>query len=72
MKQGIFVKNHEGVILAPLQRFGLADKIVLRPDDTSLYITQDLHLAYLKDKYRLDSSIYVVGSEQDLYFKQLV
>lgn len=71
LKKGVFTKNQEGVILAPLDKFGLPDKIVLRPDDTSLYITQDLHLAYLKDKYKLDSSIYVVGSEQDLYFKQL-
>jgi len=71
VKLGVFVKNPEGVTYAPLQKYGLADKIVLRPDDTSLYVTQDLHLAYLKDKYRLDSSVYVVGSEQDLYFKQL-
>ncbi|MFA6410481.1 MAG: arginine--tRNA ligase [Candidatus Buchananbacteria bacterium] len=71
LKQGVFVKDKDGVILAPLQKFGLPDKIVLRPDDTSLYITQDLYLAYLKDKYQLDSSIYVVGSEQDLYFQQL-
>ncbi|MFA5022087.1 MAG: arginine--tRNA ligase [Patescibacteria group bacterium] len=71
LKQGVFVKDKDGVILAPLQKFDLPDKIVLRPDDTSLYITQDLYLAYLKDKYQLDSSIYVVGSEQDLYFKQL-
>jgi len=67
----VFVKDKEGVILAPLEKYGIADKIVLRPDDTSLYITQDLYLAYLKDKHHLDASVYVVGSEQDLYFKQL-
>ena len=71
LKQGVFIKDKDGVIYTPLEKFGLADKIVLRPDDTSLYITQDLYLAYLKDRYQLDSSIYVVGSEQDLYFKQL-
>jgi len=71
LKQGIFVKNPEGVTMAPLEKFGLADKVVLRPDETSLYITQDLYLAYLKDKHKLDKSVYVVGSEQDLYFKQL-
>ena len=71
LKKGVFVKDSEGVILAPLQKYGLPDKIVLRPDDTSLYVTQDLYLAYLKEKYQLDQSIYVVGSEQDLYFKQL-
>ncbi|OGY43936.1 MAG: arginine--tRNA ligase [Candidatus Buchananbacteria bacterium RIFCSPHIGHO2_01_FULL_39_14] len=71
IKKGVFVKDAQGVILAPLQKFGLPDKIVLRPDDTSLYITQDLYLAYLKDKHHLDYSVYVVGSEQEMYFKQL-
>jgi len=71
LKEGVFVKNQEGVILAPLEKYGLPDKIVLRPDDTALYITQDLYLAYLKNKHKLDQSVYVVGSEQDLYFKQL-
>ncbi len=71
LKKGIFIKNQEGVILAKLEKLGIPDKIVLRPDETSLYITQDLYLAYLKDKNNLDGSIYVVGSEQDLYFKQL-
>jgi arginyl-tRNA synthetase len=71
LKQGVFVKNPEGVILAPLEKYGLPDKIVLRPDETSLYITQDLYLGYLKDKHKLDKSVYVVGSEQDMYFKQL-
>lgn len=71
LKEGVFVKSPEGVILAPLEKYGLPDKIVLRPDETALYITQDLYLAYLKNKHKLDQSVYVVGSEQDLYFKQL-
>lgn len=71
LKMGVFVKNPEGLILAPLEKYGIPDKIVLRPDETSLYITQDLYLGYLKDKHKLDKSIYVVGSEQDLYFQQL-
>jgi len=71
LKKGIFIKDSEGVVIAPLEKYGLADKILLRPDDTSLYITQDLHLAYLKDRHKLDESIYVVGDEQDLYLKQL-
>ncbi len=71
LAQGIFKRGSDGVIFAPLEKYGLADKVLLRPDDTSLYVTQDLYLAYLKDRHCLDSSIYVVGSEQDLYFKQL-
>ncbi len=71
LKKRVFVKDKEGVVTAPLAKYGLPDKIVLRPDETSLYITQDLYLAFLKDKYNLDQSIYVVASEQDLYFQQL-
>lgn len=71
IKKGVFIKDQQGVVLAPLQKYGLPDKILLRPDETSLYITQDLYLAYLKNKHRPDLSIYVVGNEQDLYFKQL-
>ena len=71
LKKGVFIKGKDGVIYAPLEQYGLPDKVVLRPNDTSLYITQGLYLAYLKDKYKLDRSVYVVGNEQDLYLKQL-
>lgn len=71
LEKGIFIKDDEGLVVAPLEKYGLPDKIVLRPDSTSLYITQDLYLAKLKDKFNLDKSIYVVGSEQELYLKQL-
>lgn len=73
VKRGVFRKDPDGSIVAPLQeKFGLPDKVLLRKDGTSLYITQDIHLAYIKQKdYRPDASIYVVGSEQELYFKQL-
>lgn len=50
----------------------LGEKILLRADGTSVYITQDLHLAKLKfDKYNLDKSIYVVGNEQNYHFDVL-
>lgn len=71
LKKGVFVKDQDGLVYAPLEKFKLPDKIVLRPNETSLYITQDLYLAYLKDKHDVDVSIYIVGSEQDLYFQQL-
>jgi len=55
-----------------LDKFDLPDKVLLRKDGTSIYITQDIYLAYLKKKdFDYDESIYVVGNEQDLYFKQL-
>lgn len=71
LKRGVFVKHAEGYVYAPLEQFGLPNKILLRSDGTSLYVTQDLYLAVLKSKQRADRSIYVVGSEQDLAFNQL-
>jgi arginyl-tRNA synthetase len=47
-------------------------KVVLRKDGTGIYITQDIYLGKLKiDKYKLDKSIYIVGSEQNDYFDKL-
>lgn len=71
LKKGIFLTHPEGYVYAPLERYGLPDKVLLRSNGTSLYITQDLYLATLKNKHKVDHSIYVVGSEQDLQFKQL-
>src|SRR3989338_4011860 len=72
LEKGIFAKNSEGAVVAPLEKFGLPDKVVLRADGTSIYVTQDLHLAKMKfDEYKPDKSFYVVGSEHALYFQQL-
>ncbi len=73
LKEGIFEKKEDGSILARLQdKYGVPDKILLRGDGTSIYITQDIYLATLKKQdFNYDKSIYVVGNEQDLYFKQL-
>ncbi|MFX1445043.1 MAG: arginine--tRNA ligase [Promethearchaeota archaeon] len=70
LKKGIFEKRGDGAVIARLNN--LPDKVLLRSDGTSIYITQDIYLAYLKKKdFDYDESIYVVGNEQDLYFKQL-
>ncbi len=71
--QGVFRKDPDGSVVAPLkERFGLPDKVLLRKDGTSLYITQDINLAHLKyEEFHPDESLYVVASEQDLYFQQL-
>ncbi len=51
---------------------GLDQKLVLRADGTSVYITQDLGTAQMKyDDFHMDESIYVVGNEQDYHFKVL-
>ncbi|MHA1293909.1 MAG: arginine--tRNA ligase [Promethearchaeota archaeon] len=72
-KKGLFKKREDGAIIAQLkEKYNLPDKILLRSDGTSIYITQDIYLAYLKKKdFNADISIFVVGSEQNLYFKQL-
>ena len=72
LKKGIFKKDDTGAVLAELEKHGLPNKILLRSDNTSVYMTQDLYLAQLKfEDYPLDQSIYVVASEQDNHFRQL-
>lgn len=72
LKKGIFKKRADGAVLIDLTEYGLDEKILLRADGTAVYITQDLYLAKLKnDKYKLDGSLYVVGSEQEYHFKVL-
>src|SRR3989344_881795 len=71
LKKEIFF-DKDGAIVAPLQEFGLPDKVLVRSDGTTIYITQDLYLALKKfEDYKLNRSIYVVGSEQNLHFQQL-
>lgn len=71
LKRKKFFKDQTGAVIAKLGN-GIPDKVLLRADGTALYVTQDLYLAKLKfDEYKLTKSIYCVGSEQDLYLKQL-
>ncbi len=72
LKKGVFKKDETGAVFADLEEYKLPNKIVLRSDGTSLYITQDLYLAKKKfDEEGIDASVYVVGSEQNLHFQQL-
>ena len=73
VKKNIFKKNEEGAIIAELEEFGMPNKVVLRADGTTIYMTTDIYLAKLKfDDYpQLAKSIYVAAQEQDLHFKQL-
>ena len=71
LKKGVF-KKKEGAIIAPLEKYNLPDKVLIKSDGTSLYMTQDLYLAELKNKdFNPSRSIYVVASEQDNHFRQL-
>jgi arginyl-tRNA synthetase len=70
LQKGVFEKE-KGAVIARLEP-DLPNKVLIRQDGTSLYITQDIGLAVKKfNDFKLDKSIYVVGSEQNLYFKQL-
>lgn len=72
LKKKVFEKDNDKNIIANLQSYNLPNKVVLRGDGTSVYITQDLYLAEERYKdYNYDRSIYVVASEQNLHFKQL-
>ncbi len=71
VKKGLFKKDKSGATIIDLGG-ELGEKILLRADGTSVYITQDLYLANLKyKKYKYDRSIYVVGSEQNYHFNVL-
>ncbi|MES2268494.1 MAG: arginine--tRNA ligase [Bacteroidota bacterium] len=72
LAKGVFFKKEDGSVWIDLTEDGLDQKLVLRGDGTSVYITQDLGTAQLKyDDYQMDESIYVVGNEQDYHFKVL-
>ncbi len=65
-------EESEGAIIADLEKYNLNTLVLLRTDKTAMYITKDLSMATQRIKeYNLDRSIYVVGSEQNLHFKQL-
>lgn len=70
-RKGVF-RMEDGAIFAPLEKFNIPNRFLVRSDGTTLYITQDIYLAIKKfEDYNLSKSIYVVGSEQNLHFQQL-
>ncbi|MBS3166246.1 arginine--tRNA ligase [Candidatus Woesearchaeota archaeon] len=79
MENGVFEKEihpkekNDGLaIIAPLEKYGLPNKVILRGDGTSIYITQDMYLAGKRyADFKFDKMMYVVASEQQLHFKQL-
>lgn len=72
LEKGIFFKKENGSIWVDLSDVGQDEKLVLRGDGTSVYITQDLGTADLKYKdFQISRSVYVVGNEQDYHFDVL-
>lgn len=68
----VFFKKEDGSIWIDLTADGLDEKLVQRKDGTSVYITQDIGLALQKyEEYKIDSSIYVIGNEQNYHMKVL-
>ncbi|MBI3333992.1 arginine--tRNA ligase [Candidatus Pacearchaeota archaeon] len=72
LKRGIVYKKSDGAIAIDLSTEGLGEKVLLRADGTSIYITQDLYLAAQKHKdFKADTSLYVSAIEQNHHFKVL-
>lgn len=69
---GVFYRKEDGSVWARLEPVGLQDKLLLRSDGTSVYITQDIGTAMVKHAdFEMERSLYVVGAEQVLHFKNL-
>jgi len=72
LEKNVFYKKEDGSVWIDLTEDGLDEKLVLRKDGTSVYITQDIGLAQQKnDEYNIDESIYVIGDEQNYHMKVL-
>ncbi len=72
LQRGIFFRKPEGGVWVDLTGDGLDEKLLIRKDGTSVYITQDLGTAELKyGDYHMDQSIYVIADEQNYHMKVL-
>jgi arginyl-tRNA synthetase len=72
LSKAVFFKKENGSVWVDLTAEGLDEKLVLRGDGTSVYITQDMGTADLKyEDFKIDKSVYVVGNEQDYHFDVL-
>lgn len=73
LQKGVFFKKEDGSVWCDLTADGLDEKLVLRTDGTSVYITQDMGTAIqrVKDYPDVKGMVYTVGNEQDYHFKVL-
>ena len=72
LARGVFYRRDDGSVWCDLTADGLDEKLLLRSDGTSVYMTQDLGTAYRRfEDERLDALIYVVGNEQNYHFQVL-
>ncbi len=72
LSEGLFFRKDDGSVWADLTADGLDEKLLLRADGTSVYMTQDIGTAKLRyEDYPIDKMIYVVGNEQNYHFQVL-
>ena len=72
LDKGLFFRKEDGSVWADLTPEGLDEKLLLRSDGTSVYMTQDIGTAKLRFRdYPIDKMIYVVGNEQNYHFQVL-
>ncbi len=72
LQEGLFYRREDGSVWANLTNDGLDEKLLLRSDGTSVYMTQDIGTAKLRyQDYPIDKMVYVVGNEQEYHFKVL-
>lgn len=72
LAKGLFVRKEDNSVWADLTNEGLDEKLLLRSDGTSVYMTQDIGTADMRFKdYPIDKMIYVVGNEQNYHFQVL-
>ena len=72
LAKGDFYRREDGSVWADLAQNGLDEKLLLRADGTSVYMTQDIGTAKLRfEDYPIDKMVYVVGNEQEYHFKVL-
>jgi len=72
LANGVFYRREDGSVWADLTGDGLDEKLLLRADGTSVYMTQDIGTAKLRyDDYPINKMVYVVGNEQNYHFQVL-
>ena len=72
LEKGLFYKREDGSVWADLTADGLDEKLLIRSDGTSVYMTQDIGTAEMRfNDFPIDKMIYVVGNEQNYHFQVL-
>lgn len=71
LKEKNLMKESQGAMIVDLEEYNMPPALVQKSDGSTLYLTRDLACAiYRKETYDFDKNIYVVGAQQELYFKQ--